>query len=108
MPQFIERVTMTYSTTNWEKMAQFERDFTDCEDSLGNIPRKKWLRPFSSPQSLMSTQWEREWDSLSEMEAAGGKMEASEEHTKIRKSMGSSGILNSFHRELLQIENPLE
>ena len=64
--------------------------------------------PFSSPQSLMSTQWEREWSSLSEMEAAGGKMEASEEHTKIRKSMVSSGILNSFHRELLQIENPLE
>ena len=56
----------------------------------------------------MSTQWEREWSSLSEMEAAGGKMEASEEHTKIRKSMGSSGILNSFHRELLKIENPLE
>ena len=41
MPQFIETVTMTYATTNWEKMAQFERDFTDCEDSLGNIPRKK-------------------------------------------------------------------
>ena len=108
MPQFIGRVTMTYATTNWEKMAQFEREFTDCEDSSGNIPRKKWLRPFSSPQSLMSTQCEREWASLSEMEAANEKIEASEEHTKIRKSLGSSGILNSFHRELLQIENPLE
>ena len=108
MPKFIERVTMTYSTTNWEKMAHLEREFTDCEDSLGNIPRKKWLRPFSSSQSLMSTQWEREWASLSEMEVANEKMEANEEHTKIRKSLGSSGILNSFHRELLQIENPLE
>ena len=89
-------------------MAQFEREFTDCEYSLGIVPGKKWLRPFSFPQSLMSTQWEREWASLSEMEAANEKMEASEEHTKIRKFLGSSGILNSFHRELLQIENPLK
>ena len=43
MPKFIERVTMTYSTRNWEKMAQLEREFTDCEDRLGNIPRKNGL-----------------------------------------------------------------
>ena len=37
----------------------------------------------------MSTQWEREWASLSEMEVANEKMEANEEHTRIRKSPGS-------------------
>ena len=107
MSKYIERFTMTVSTGNWEKLMEIERRFTICEDSLGGIPRKKWLQPFSSPQTLNSVQWEREWSSLAEMEQAGEKMKNSLEHKEIRDAFMSSGVANSFHRELLQIQNPL-
>jgi hypothetical protein len=89
-------------------MNEFERDFTTLEDQLGGIPKKRWLRPFSSPLSFICTQWEREWDSLSHMEEAGERMMASEEHKKLRDSLVSSGVITSFQRELLTIENPFE
>ena len=108
MAKIIERFTMSVSTSNYKKLLEIEREFTACEDKLGNIPRKKWLGFFSSPQTLNSLQWEREWDSLSQMEEAESKMGASQEHTKIRESFMASGIVNSFHRELLKITNPLE
>ena len=107
MSKYIERFTMTVSTGNWEKLMEIERRFTICEDSLGGIPRKKWLQPFSSPQILNSVQWERVWSSLAEMEQAGEKMKNSLEHKEIRDAFMSSGVANSFHRELLQIQNPL-
>ena len=107
MSKYIERFTMTVSTGNWEKLMEIERRFTICEDSLGGIPRKKWLQPFSSPQILNSVQWEREWSSLAEMEQAGEKMKNSLEHKEIRDAFMSSGVANSFHRELLQIQNLL-
>ena len=107
MSKYIERFTMTVSTGNLEKLKEIERRFTICEDSLGGIPRKKWLQPFSSPQTLNSVQWEREWSSLAEMEQAGEKMKNSLEHKEIRDAFMSSGVANSFHRELLQIQNPL-
>ena len=107
MSKYIERFTMIVSTGNWEKLMEFERRFTDCEDNLGNIPRKKWLQPFSSHHTLNSVQWEREWDSLAEMEEAGEKMKSSPEHKEIIGALISSGVANSFHRELLQIQNHL-
>ena len=107
MSKYIERFTMTVSTGNWGKLMEFERRFTICEDSLGGIPRKKWLQPFSSPHTLNSVQWEREWNSLAEMEQAGEKMRHNPEHKEIRDAFMSSGVANSFHRELLQIQNPL-
>ena len=87
---------------------EIERRFTICEDNLGGIPRKKWLQPFSSPHTRNSVQWEREWNSLAEMEQAGEKMRLSPEHKEIRDAFMSSGVANSFHRELLQIQNPLK
>ena len=87
---------------------EFEKRFTIFEDNLGGIPREKWLQPFSSPHTLNSVQWEREWDSLAETEEAGEKMKRSFEHKEIRDAFMSSGVVNSFHRELLQIQNPLK
>ena len=87
---------------------EFEKRFTIFEDNLGGIPRKKWLQPFSSPHTLNSVQWEKEWDSLAEMEEAVEKMKSSPEHKEIRDAFMSSGVVNSFHRELLQIQNPLK
>tara|TARA_X000000950_G_C13480737_1_gene483667 strand:+ start:196 stop:522 length:327 start_codon:yes stop_codon:yes gene_type:complete len=107
MSKYIERFTMTVSTGNWEKLMEIEKKFTVCEDNLGGIPRKKWLQPFSSPHTLNSVQWEREWNSLAEMEEAGEKMKNSSEHQEIINAFMSSGVANSFHRELLQIQNPL-
>ena len=98
---------MTVLTGNWEKLIEFERKLTICEDKLDSIPRKKWLQPFSSSHTLNSVQWEREWNSLAEMEQAGEKMKNSLEHKEIRDAFMSSGVANSFHRELLQIQNPL-
>ena len=86
---------------------EIKRRFTIFEDNLGGIPRKKWLQPFSSPQTLNTVQWEREWNSLSEMEEAGVKMDNSSEHNEIISAFLSSGVANSFHRELLQIQNLL-
>ena len=71
-------------------------------------PQKKWLQPFSSLHTLNSVQCEREWDSLAEMEEAGEKMKNSPEHKEIRDAFMSSGVVKSFHRELLQIQNPLK
>ena len=105
MSKYIERFTMTVSTGNWEKLMEIERRFTICEDSLGGIPRKKRLQPFSSPQTLNSVQWERKWSSLAEMEQAGENMKNSLEHKEIRDAFMSSGVANSFLRELLQIKN---
>ena len=107
MSNYIERFSMTVLTGNWEKLIEFERKLTICEDKLDSIPRKKWLQPFSSPQTLNSVQWEREWNSLAEMEDAGEKMKNSSEHKEIIDALISSGVVNSFHRELLQIQNPL-
>ena len=108
MSKYIERFMMTASTGNWGKLMEFERRFTICEDKLDSIPRKKWLQPFSSPQTLNSVQLEREWNSLAEMEDAGEKMKNSSEHKEIIDALISSGVVNSFHRELLQIQNPLK
>ena len=108
MSKYIERFTMTVSTGNWGKLMEFERRFTICEDKLGDIPRKKWLQPFSSLHTLNSVQCEREWDSLAEMEEAGEKMKHSPENKEITDKFISSGVANSFHRELLQIQNPLK
>ena len=69
---------------------------------------KKRLQPFSSPYTLNSVQWEREWDSLAEMEEAGEKVKHSPEQKEIIGALISSGVVNSFHRELLQIQNPLK
>ena len=107
MWKYIERFTTTVSNGNWEKLMEIEKRFTICEDNLGCIPRKKWLQPFSSPHTLNCVQWEREWNSLAEMEQAGEKMRHSPEHKEIRDAFMSSGVANSFHRELLQIQNPL-
>ena len=100
--------TIVVSVENLKKVTEFEREFTACEDTLGDIPRKKWLQPFSTSVALNNLLCEREWDSLSQIEEAGSKMQASQEHTKIRESFMASGIVNSFHRELLKITNPLE
>ena len=108
MSKYIERFTMTVSTGNWEKLMEIERRFTICEDNLGGIPRKKWLQPFSSPQTLNTVRWEREWNSLAEMEEAGVIMDNSSEHNEIISAFLSSGVANSFHRELLQIQNLLK
>ena len=87
---------------------EFEKRFTIFENNLVGIPRKKWLQPFSSPHTLNSVQCEKEWDSLAEMEEAGEKMKHSSEHKEIIGALISSGVVNSFHRELLQIQNPLK
>jgi len=42
------------------------------------------------------------------MEEAGEKMKHSPEHKEIIDKFISSGVANSFHRELLQIQNPLK
>ena len=70
--------------------------------------REKWLQPFSSLHTLNSVQCEREWDSLAEMEEAGEKMKSSLEQKEIRDAVMSSRVVNSFYRELLQIQNPLK
>ena len=51
---------------------------------------------------------ERERNSLAEMEEAGVKMDNSSEHNEIISAFLSSGVANSFHRELLQIQNLLK
>ena len=99
---------MTVSTGNLEKLKEIERRFTICEDNLSGIPRKKWLQPFSSPHTLNSVQWEREWNSLAKMEQRGEKMKKSLEHKEIGDAFMSYGVANSFHRDLLQIQNPLK
>ena len=43
MSNYIERFSMTVLTGNWEKLIEFERKLTICEDQLDSISRKKWL-----------------------------------------------------------------
>ena len=108
MSKYIERFMMTVSNGSWERLMEFERIFTIYKANLGGIPQKKWLQPFSSLHTLNSVQCEREWDRLAEMEEAGEKMKHSPENKEITDNFISSGVANSFHRELLQIQNPLK
>ena len=107
MSKYIERFMMTVSNGSWERLMEFERKFTIYEANLGGIPRKNCSNHLV-PLILLIAFNEREWDSLAEMEEAGEKMKHSPENKEITDKFISSGVANSFHRELLQIQNPLK
>ena len=98
----VERHIQTLHTSNNDVYKTWEKGFEAAEIKAGGFPRKRHFQVFSGRDAQGTWIWEREWESISAMEAAYAKtweMPEVQELFKRHKSV--------IERELMEIIFPV-
>ena len=64
-----ERCTQRIFHDKWDDMMEVEKDWDAVEEAIGGVPKKRRSRPLAGKDWGSELIWEREWDSLAQMEA---------------------------------------
>jgi hypothetical protein len=71
--KLLERYVQQLKEGEWDAYMEWEKKWEAIEQRLGGFPTKKHYWAWSGPHNMGTVVWEREWESLSAMEAAYGK-----------------------------------
>jgi hypothetical protein len=88
------------SAAYWER----ENKFLAIEARLGGFPTKRYYSLVFGGESGNITVWEREWESLSDMEATYNKMMADPAMEDLMEKNHESGVTE--HAEIYWVEEP--
>ena len=69
----VERHIQTLHTSDIDVYKTWEKGFEAAEIKAGGFPRKRHFRVFSGRDAQGTVIWEREWESVSAMDAAYAK-----------------------------------
>jgi hypothetical protein len=65
-----ERVSHQIVHGKWDDMMEVEKGWLAIEQEIGGFPTKRASQPISGRDGMSVYIWERDWDSLTQMEAA--------------------------------------
>jgi hypothetical protein len=65
-----ERVSHQIAHGKWDDMMEVEKGWLAIEQEIGGFPTKRASQPISGRDGMSVYIWERDWDSLTQMEAA--------------------------------------
>ena len=88
--------------SSWDTIMVVEQKWIDAEKGLGGFPDKRYYQPLAGSDDILTFIWEREWDSLSEMEQAYEKLMNSEAAKKCIDP--TKDLIASFRRELFTVK----
>ena len=96
--KFVERwIQSTQTQLSDKEIMEKEKKWDALEEKLGGFPKKRRYKPIFGKEASSTFVWEREWNSLAEMEAASAKYRQTPESAKM---MDESPLAEQIHMEL--------
>ena len=88
--------------SSWDTIMVVEQKWIDVEKGLGGFPDKRYYQPLAGSEHGLAFIWEREWDSLSEMEQAYERLMKSDAAKKCIDP--TKDLVASIRREFFDVK----
>jgi len=98
MERWIHKVT---EQSAWETILENEKKWDAIEERLGGFSRKRRYRPIAGAEDSTKFIWEREWESMTALEAGYKQFEGDDEVKELSK--GLPNLIDSIRREIFEV-----